>query len=262
MFFALSFFYGVNTNAGGCIGTAKITQTAGGDHYSVGQSNDYFSGQTFLITNFDTITKIDVWMAWRTDKISGDCVLYIYDTLPNTKPDTTVVIASASRPCSDVSTEYPTFSVISYDISAANLIDGHLYAFAVRQEPPADGGETWTETSAYSSPYADGILWAMGITNTGNDAKFIIYGCTAPPPPRMVCATSTFISLYNDIGLITGCTEHFTSSTQPDFVEYTYFNIPYLLFLYIAIIFAIVLIIISLFLKHYGQYSKKNRFRQ
>lgn len=82
------------------------------------------------------------------------------------------------------------------------------------------------------------------------------------PPKNAICATSSFANLFNNIEYITGCTEHYTTSSNPDFIEYHYFNIPYLLFLYIAIIFAIVLIIISLFLKHYGQYSKKNRFRQ
>ena len=259
----LSFFCFNTVQAADCTGVSKISYATnlGADHYSVGQSADYFSAQTFLVTNFDTITKIDVWLSWRTSKISGDCVLYIYDTLPNTKPDLTSIIGSASVPCSSVSQEYPNFGVIGYNFSpVVPVIDGHLYAFAVRQEPPADGGETWTGTYAYSSPYADGILWGQGINNIGNDANFIIYGCTAPippPPPKMVCATSTFAADYMDLEYITGCTEHFTSSTQPDFVEYTFYHVPYLLFLYIVIIFGFVLMVMTMFFKFYGQYSKK-----
>jgi len=258
LFFSPVFVYAAN-----CSGVVKISQTTGGDHWSIGSTDDNYTGQTFLTTGFDTITRIDVWTAWRTDKLSGDCVLYIYNTLPNNKPDYSSVIGSASRPCSDIATEYPNFSALTYNFSPVLRVDADkLYAFSLRQEPLANEGESWTGSSAYSSPYADGILYNKANNDTGEDAAFLLYGCTAPtppPPPKMVCATSTFSAMYNDINFITGCTEHYSSSTVAgaDFVEYHYYSLPFNLFLYLAIIFVICLIIISLFLKHYGQYSNK-----
>ena len=255
-----------DSQQGICTGITKISQTLQGDHWALGQSDDYYVGQTFLVSNFDTITEIKVWTAWRTAKLSGDCVLYVYNTLPNNKPDYTSVVGSANLPCSDIATEYPTFSASDYIFDTALTVEnGKLYAFAIRQEPAVDGGESWTGSSAYSKPYTDGSLWNKANNDTGESATFIIYGCTAPippPPPKMVCATSSIISMYNDINFITGCTEHFTTSTQPDFIEYHYYSIPYLLFTFLAIIFVICLLIMSLFFNHYGKYhNKKNNLR-
>ena len=254
----------LDSNQDTCAGIVKISQTIGGDHWSIGSLNDYYAGQTFLVTGFDTLTKINIWTSWRTAKSNGDCVLYVYNTLPNLKPDYTSVIGSASLPCSDITAEYPLFSATAYIFSPALTVEnGKLYAFSLRQEPLDDTGESWTGSSIYSDPYADGILYGKYGNNTGEDASFLVYGCTAPippPPPKMVCATSTFLSMYNDINFITGCTEHYSSSTAAgaDWVEYHYYSLPFNLFLYLAIIFIICLAVISLFLKHYGQYSKKN----
>jgi len=252
-----------DTQQGICTGQIKISQTTQGDHWGLGQSDDQYVAQTFLVSNFDTITELKVWASWRTSQISGDCVLYVYNTLPNTKPDYTSVVGSAVLPCSDITAEYPSFAALDYVFDPVLTVEsGKLYAFAIRQEPVADGGESWTGSSAYSQLYTDGILWNKAGNNTGESATFVVYGCTAPlppPPPKMVCATSSFISMYNDINFITGCTEHYTTSTQPDFIEYHYFSIPYLLFTFIAIIFFICLTIMSLFFNHYGKYhNKKN----
>ena len=260
--FLLSFFVFNNVLAASCEGISRISYTNTDDHWALGQANDYFVAQTFLADDFDTITKIDVYLSWRTEKLFGDCVLYIYDTLIDTKPDLSTVLGSASVPCSAISAEYPNFSAIGYTFDeGVSIQQGHLYAFAVRQEPATDGGESWVGSSAYSSPYADGIMWrSQGTIDSGEDAAFIVYGCVAPippPPPKMVCATSTFANAYMDIEYITGCTEHFTSSTQPDFVEYTYYHLPILLFVYIGIIFIFMFIVMSLFFKYY---KKNNKF--
>jgi len=103
-------------------------------------------------------------------------------------------------------------------------------------------------------------------TGTASDPYLLVdFASTTPPeePPAtttpvlipVVCATSTFWSLYNYLDFVTGCTEHYspTSSTSTlvaDWVEYHYFHIPFILWIVIAVVVIIAFYVLFKEFKH------------
>lgn len=248
----LSFFYFHTVNAAGCTGILQISQNVQGEHWSF---PSYPITQVFETNNITQITSISLWLKAQAYTPAGICKIDIYSTNLDGTANFTDLLNSSSFNCSDITLD--SWLEYSFNFDNLEVLPNTKYAMEVKDSEE----DNIQLASAGYDAYADGKMWRNRTIELTDDATFEIYGCTPPPPPKMVCATSTFASAYMDLEYITGCTEHFTSSTQPDFVEYTYYHVPYLLFLYIAIVFGFVLTVMTMFFKFYGQYTKsKNRW--
>lgn len=206
-------------------------------------------GQTITIDNFTKINSISFLLRnWPGN--SGDFVYEVYDYSGDIKGD--LLGTSQILHLQDVPER--TFTWINGIFGDIDVTGKTKLLFLINSPDYTLDGIAGVDTG----DYAGGDAW-FGSPSPPYDNNFRLYSCVVNPglQPGLYCASSTFANLQNNIGQVTGCIEHYTTSTAPDFVEYSFYNIPFNLFLYLAIIFVICLIVISLFLKHYGQYSNK-----
>lgn len=106
-----------------------------------------------------------------------------------------------------------------------------------------------------------GYKWPYSTLTTGNGscndvssvrrASFDIWLKTDLPDTPISTSTCEIATTTNDIEFITG-----TITTGGTISNISY-RIPFILFLYIVIIFGFVLTVMAMFFKYYGQYSKK-----